>query len=129
MKTQTQEQVADSIQQAHDYLESIGWCQRALAVENDKGDRAVCMVGALRWTVHGDQIYGVIPQAGCTTYEAQLVWAVRESIGITQVMALSSWNDQPYRAKWEVLEELQTAAKRVRHGDIEVPDYSVMMIS
>lgn len=122
----TAEKMADSLEEAADYLTSVGWCQHKLT-NHDVVNPEVCVVGALRWTVIGNLIFE-LPQngGGHSIYQAALANAIKASLrfdGI-DVPGVSYWNDEAGREKFEVIDLLQKTAKRVRHGDLEFETYA-----
>lgn len=97
--TNLADQVADVLEAAADYIEEHGWCQGHYWDGTDAG--AVCIQGAL----------SAIPGRIHTANRA----LAREDGVVTR------WNDTPGREQWEVDQLLRTTAKKIRHGDLEVP--------
>lgn len=118
------EKMADSLEEAADYLETVGWCQGNVST-HDAENPEVCLVGAIRWTVVGDYLFEAPQNGGHSIYEAALCNAIKASLDFDgkRYLGISYWNDEPGREKFEVIDLLRVTAKRVRHGDLEFDTY------
>lgn len=106
--------VSEVLERAAQMIESIGWCQSAMAVTAmgeaanlfDPGVKGICIDGALRISAK-DNVSGDAEESCFHVYERCLDYIETEIDG-----AVWGWNDAPGRKQAEVIVALLRAAAR-----------------
>ncbi|MGI8682037.1 MAG: DUF6197 family protein [Mycobacteriales bacterium] len=95
--------VADVLDDAADYIETNGWCQKTMYAAGDGPHPAACAMGAiLRTAPEGHWFVG------------RAIDELAHTVGHTVRRSSVAWNDDPDRTEQQVLDMLRLAAKDAR---------------